>query len=50
LVNNIEEINKTICSLTEQDYHDRLKSIMKNFELCKKYAFFWDRLNEYILN
>jgi hypothetical protein len=49
IVNNIEEMNQVIKNLSVKDYYDKLNAVLENFKLCKEYAFFWDRLNEYIL-
>lgn len=48
VANNFEEI-LTICnSLTENDYHKRMSSIEKNFELAQKYINIVDNLKEKI--
>jgi hypothetical protein len=50
IVNNIEEMNQVIKNLSVKDYYDKLNAVLENFKLCKEYAFFWDRLNDIILD
>ena len=45
-----EQLNTILDNLTEKDYYDRLDAIIENYEIAnKKYAFYFDRVNE-VLN
>lgn len=50
IVNSIEEMIYELNNIKENDYYDKLESVKKNYQICvdKKYAFFFDRINELI--
>lgn len=48
--NNLNELNVILENLTEEDYVNRLKYIEKNYTVSKKYAFFFERINNLLLN
>lgn len=50
IVNSYEEIIDVLNNLKEDDYIDRIESIKNNYQICvdKKYAFFFDRVNDLV--
>lgn len=48
IVNNIDDIQRVVHSLTMEDYYSRIDAVIENFKLSQQYAFFWDRINKYI--
>lgn len=48
--NTKEELENILKNLTPEDYHSRLESVKRNYEIAKeKYAFFFERINEFTL-
>lgn len=46
-----KSLNDVLDKITEYDFYDRLPYILENYDIAfKKYAFFFDRINEIILN
>lgn len=50
IFNDLNELNTILTNLTENDYLDRLSYIEKNYNLAKKYAFFFERVNNMLKN
>jgi len=46
----IEELDEILSNLTVNDYHNRLSFIEENYKKAKKYAFFFERINNILLN
>lgn len=48
--NDLSELNILLKNLTEEDYLKRMESVEKNYITAKKYAFFFERVNNILLN
>jgi len=47
---NLEELKIIIDNLTPDIYHQKIESVENNYKIAKdKYAFFWDRINNYLI-
>lgn len=48
--NNINDLNSILSNLNEDEYHKRLSFIEENYKIAKKYAFFFERINNFLTN
>lgn len=50
IFNNLQELESILNSLTENDYIERITFIEENYKIAKKYAFFFERINNFLTN
>jgi hypothetical protein len=48
--NDLSELNYILKNLTEEDYLKRIGSVEKNYIISKKFAFFFERINNILIN